>query len=257
MNRHFRKAAVVTAAITAGLVMTACQNGSTHSSGSTGSDSSTGSAGSQHTSVAKTSKTSGSSSKQGSGTAAQNASSSQQGVSGTFAGGTVSYVAPGKYIVHISGKTDQAFFVADGTQVYGAGTICGSARCTLDELETATRKAAVTADVTMSKGVATVVRERRDAATGTGKKGVNGTWFGNVSYLAPGKYTVSDQKGFEQAFYVADDTKVYGAGTICGDSASSGTTRCTLDQLEAAVKKGLDAEVRITDGVATTITEDH
>ncbi|MFF4505528.1 hypothetical protein [Streptomyces sp. NPDC001401] len=178
-------------------------------------------------------------------------------MSTTITGGTVGYLAPGKYIVSVPGKTDQAFFVADDTQVYGAGKICGGSRCTLDQLETATKKAAVTADVTIKKGVATVVRERRSAGSGTGAKGVNGTWLGNVGYLAPGKFTVSDMKGVEQAFYVADDTKVYGAGTICGTAGSSGTTRCTLDQLESAAKKGVSAKVVISGGVATTITEDH
>ncbi|MFF4256278.1 hypothetical protein ACFY1L_34250 [Streptomyces sp. NPDC001663] len=259
LNRHLRKAVVVTAAVTAGLLMTACQNGSSNSSSSSsGSKSSTGS---QHGSTSKTSKhseSSGSSGKQGSGTAAQNAASSKQGVNGTFAGGTVSYLAPGKYIVSVPGKTDQAFFVADDTAVHGAGTICGSSRCTLDQLETATRKAAVTADVTISKGVATVVRERHESGTGTGSsgaKGVNGTWLGNVSYLAPGKFTVSDMKGVEQAFYVADDTVVKGAGTICGSPNSEST--CTLDQLEAAAKKGVSAKVVIANGVATSVTEDH
>ncbi|NUQ97422.1 MAG: hypothetical protein HOY79_13025 [Streptomyces sp.] len=252
MNRRLRKTALVTAAITAGLLMTACQNGSTDKGGSTDTSAST-TATSQGSS-----KTSGASRTSGfSGTSAGNTSKSQQGVNATITGGKVSYLAPGKYIVSVPGKTDRAFFVADDTQVHGAGTICGGSQCTLGQLETATRKAAVPADVTIRKGVATVVRERHGAGGGTGTKGVSGTWLGNVGYLAPGKFTVSDMKGVEQAFFVADSTKVYGAGTICGTPGSSGTSRCTLDQLEAAAKKGVSAKVVISGGVATTVTEDH
>ncbi|WP_328502366.1 hypothetical protein OG828_24725 [Streptomyces sp. NBC_00457] len=261
MNRHLRQAVLVTAALAAGLAMTACQNGS-------GSDGSSSTGSSQHKSSSKktgTSKDSDTSKDSTStGASAQNAAgSSQQGVSGTFAGGTVSYLAPGKYTVHVAGKTDQAFFVADDTAVHGAGAICGSPgseagpSCTLDQLETATKKAAVTADVTLKDGIATVVRERHDVENGTGTTGVNGTWFGNVAYLAPGKFTVSDMKGVEQAFFVSDSTRVYGAGTICGTPQSEETPQCTLTQLESAAKKGVSAEVEIKDGIATTVTEDR
>ncbi|MER6421669.1 hypothetical protein [Streptomyces sp. NPDC001137] len=252
MNRHLRKTALVTAAITAGLLMTACQNGSTGKGSSPDTSAST-TATSQGTSkTSESSPSSGTSS-----TSAGNTSKSQQGVNAVVTGGTVSYLAPGKYIVSVPGKTDRAFFVASDTQIHGAGTICGGSHCALDQLEKATRKAAVPADVTIRKGVATVVRERAGAGGGTGTKGVSGTWLGNVSYLAPGKFTVSDMKGVEQAFYVADSTKVYGAGTICGTQGSSGTSLCTLDQLEAAAKKGVSAKVVISGGVATTVTEDH
>lgn len=250
MNRRLRKTALVTAAITAGLLMTACQNGSTDKGSSTDASASATATSQGSPKTSGTSKSSGSS-----GTSAGNASKSQQGVNATVTGGTVSYLAPGKYIVSVPGKTDRAFFVANDTQIHGAGTICGGSHCTLDQLETATKKAAVPADVTIRKGVATVVRERHSAGSGT--KGVSGTWLGNVGYLAPGKFTVSDMKGVEQAFYVADSTKVYGAGTICGTPGSSGTSRCTLDQLEAAARKGVSAKVVISGGVATTVTEDR
>ncbi|MFF4356675.1 hypothetical protein [Streptomyces sp. NPDC001604] len=254
MNRRLRKTALVTAAISAGLLMTACQNGSADKGSAPDSSASTTATSQGSSRTSGTSNASGSS-----GTAAGNASKSQQGADATITGGTVSYLAPGKYIVSVPGKTDRAFFVAGDTQVHGAGTICGGSHCTLDQLETATRKAAVPADVTIKKGVATVVRERHSAGSGsgTGTKGVSGTWLGNVSYLAPGKFTVSDMKGVEQAFFVADSTKVYGAGTICGTAGSSETSRCTLDQLEAAAKKGVSAKVVISGGVATTVTEDH
>jgi hypothetical protein len=264
MNRHLRKAFVVTAAITtAGLMMTACQNDSSSgTSKSSGSSSSKSSKDSGTTGNSKASGEQDGADSVDSAPVANNGSGSKSGVSGTFKNGTVSYLAPGKYTVKVPGKTEQAFFVAEDTLVYGAGQVCGSPRseerpqCTLDELETATRKKAVTADVTMKDGVATVVRERHDVQNGT-PGGVNGTWFGNVSYLAPGKYTVSDMKGVEQAFFVADDTLVYGAGTICGSPNSAEMTQCTPAELEAAAKKGVSAKVKLTDGIATTITEDR
>ncbi|MGW3661517.1 hypothetical protein ACWD6R_40585 [Streptomyces sp. NPDC005151] len=88
-------------------------------------------------------------------------------------------------------------------------------------------------------------------------KGVSGTWFGNVSYLAPGKYTVSGQKGEEQAFFTADDTEIWGAGDICGDENDQSATKCTEQELQAAAQKGVSAEVKISNGIATRITEDH
>lgn len=268
LNRHLRKVVVATAAITAGLLMTACQNGT--------DDSSSG--------------------KSGTGTAAvaENAADSKnaKGVSGSFKNGKVTHLAPGKYIVSVPGKGDQQFLVADDTEVYGAGTICGEAGakvdapCTLDQLEAATKRGAVSADVEMENGIATLVTERRatpqdsgpgagsgspaDSGSGSGEtvveginkgKGVNGTWFGNVSYLAPGKYTVSDMKGVEQQFFVSEETEIWGYGDICGDTntgeGGQGGTECTEAELEAAAKKGVSAEVVISNGIATTIRDDH
>jgi len=114
--------------------------------------------------------------------------------------------------------------------------------------------------------------EGKDSATGGGGtdgdrttledidagKGVNGTWFGNLKYLAPGKYTVSGLKGVEQQFFLANDTEVWGAGEICGDAEGQSATECTEAQLEAATKGvGLTAEVVVENGIATKITEDH
>ncbi|MFH9005415.1 hypothetical protein ACH4E5_19555 [Streptomyces afghaniensis] len=251
-NRHLRKAVVATAAITAGLLMTACQSST--------ADSSSGKSGTGAAAVAE--KASDSKGSGGSG-----GSKSSNGVSGSFKNGKVTYLAPGKYIVSVPGKGDQQFLVADDTEVYGAGTICGDAGsevdapCTLDQLEAATKKAAVSADVEMRNGIATLVTERRAAQQGNGGKGVNGTWFGNVSYLAPGKYTVSDLKGTEQQFLVAEDTKIWGYGDICGDAntgeGGQGGTECTEAELETAAKKGFSAEVVISNGIATTVRDDH
>ncbi|MEU9781176.1 hypothetical protein AB0H92_09425 [Streptomyces phaeochromogenes] len=277
MNRRLRQAVVATAALTAGLLMTACQNGTDDSSsGKSPKGSASPVASAEKASDAKNAK-------------------SSKGVSGSFKNGKVTYLAPGKYIVSVPGKEDQQFWVADDTEVYGVGTICGEAGskvdapCTLDQLEAALEKGAVNADVEMKNGAATLVTERRAAQQDTGSgsdsgssgsdsdsssgrdesvvegvnkgKGVNGTWFGNVSYLAPGKYTVSDMKGTEQQFLVADDTKIMGYDDIC-DAVNTGPggeggVECTEAQLEAAAKKGFSAEVEISNGIATTITDDH
>ncbi|KOU57032.1 hypothetical protein ADK57_40100 [Streptomyces sp. MMG1533] len=267
MNRHLRKAVVATAAITAGLLMTACQNGTDDSSSGR---SGTGKSGTGATAVAEKASDSKNSKN----------SKNSEGVSGSFENGEVTYLAPGKYIVSVPGKDAQQFLVADDTEVYGVGTICGEAGskvdapCTLDQLEAAAKKDAVSADVEMKNGIATLVTERRaaqqDAGSDSGKtvvegidegKGVNGTWFGNVSYLAPGKYTVSDMKGTEQQFLLAEDTKIWGYGDICGDTntgeGGQGGTECTEAELETAAKKGFTAEVVIGNGIATTIRDDH
>ncbi|MFJ5270630.1 hypothetical protein [Streptomyces sp. NPDC088358] len=272
MNRHLRKAVFASVAITAGLLMTACQNGTdANSSGKSGADT-----------AAVAEKASDTNKK----------STNSKGVSGSFKNGKVSYLAPGKYIVSVPGKQDQEFWVADDTEVYGTGTICGEAGakvdapCTPAQLEAATKKAAVGADVQMKNGVATLVTERRAAQQGSGSgsgsgsesgsgsdsdsrdtavegvnkgKGVNGTWFGNVSFLAPGKYTVSDMKGTEQQFFVAEDTEIRGYDDICGDTGEAGQdgTKCTEDELETAAKKGFSAEVVISNGIATSIRDDH
>jgi hypothetical protein len=87
------------------------------------------------------------------------------GVSGTFADGTIAYLAPGKYTVSVSGK-EQQFFVSESTAVYGAGTLCGkyatraTTRCSLGDLEKNTKSGSVAADVVVKQGVATRITER-------------------------------------------------------------------------------------------------
>lgn len=91
------------------------------------------------------------------------AASPSPGTSGTLGPGTVSYLAPGKYAINVSG-TGQRFSVSDRTEVYGAGDICGehtpeaTDRCTPDELKEA-GNGGVPAIVVVEKGVATRVTE--------------------------------------------------------------------------------------------------
>ncbi|MFD0458126.1 hypothetical protein ACFQ2H_23905 [Streptomyces violaceoruber] len=87
---------------------------------------------------------------------------------------------------------------------------------------------------------------------------VSGKWAGTVAYLAPGKYTITDTNGAEQAFFTAEDTDIEGAGKICGDADGQAATPCTEEELEAAAKKGSVAvAVQVEDGVAVTIDEEH
>jgi hypothetical protein len=217
--------------------------------------------------------------------AAKSGSKKPKGVSGTFKGGTVEYLAPGKHIVKADGK-EQQFFVAEDTRIYGAGTICGeynpdaNTPCTADDLDKVLKSGSIAADVVMKDGIATTVTERPapdegapaedgddngsdSAIDGINKgKGVSGTWFGTVTYLAPGKYTVSDLKGTEQQFFLATDTEIWGWGDICGDAnggeGGQGGTECTEDELETATKAGgVSAKVVVVNGIATTITDDH
>ncbi|MFD7939721.1 hypothetical protein ACGFZJ_40450 [Streptomyces sp. NPDC048253] len=279
MTRNRRQAFLVSAAILGGtLLMSACNQGDEAADSSSG-------------------KTE---------TAAAANKSGAKGVSGTFAGGTVTYLASGKYIVSVSGKSDQQFWIADDTKILGAGTICGDASSKVDapceeaDLETATKGGrSVNADVEMKDGAATQITERRASASSSGGstsgggsttapgstsggattdpgstsggsegvvdglnkgKGVNGTWYGIVRYMAPGKYQVDGPAaqgsgGEQQAFYLAEDTVILGGGQICGTAGSKVDAPCEEADLEKAAKKGVEAEVVIENGIATKITD--
>ncbi|KAF4408767.1 MULTISPECIES: hypothetical protein [Streptomyces] len=98
---------------------------------------------------------------------------------------------------------------------------------------------------------------KKQAGREAGGKGVSGTWFGTVSYLAPGKYTVSDMKDREQAFFTSTSTDIQGTGDICGDAGGQAAQKCSEAELEAAAKKGVSAKVEIKDGTAVSIIDDH
>jgi hypothetical protein len=239
------------AAVAGTLLMTACQSDDT--AGSTGAGTTT-----EETVSAQAA-----------------AATKRGGVSGTFSGGEVAYLAPGTYTVTAGGK-EQQFWIAEDTKIWGSGGVCGDAagqaatQCTEAQLEKAARAGAVDADVVLKDGIAVTVTERHtgdggadDSApsgedtAGQGGDGVSGTWLGTVSYLAPGKYTVSDLKDTQQQFWIAEDTEIWGVGGMCGDAEGQTATQCTEAELEAAAKAGtLAAEVEITDGIATRITEE-
>jgi hypothetical protein len=91
-------------------------------------------------------------------------------------------------------------------------------------------------------------------------KGVNGTWYGIVRYVAPGKYLVDGPAakgsgGEQQIFYVAEDTVILGGGQICGVGGSKVDAPCEEADLEKAAKKGVEAQVELKNGIATQITD--
>ncbi|MFI7500654.1 hypothetical protein ACIBVL_19545 [Streptomyces sp. NPDC049687] len=227
------------------------------------------------------------------------AAANKGGVSGTFSNGTVDYLAPGKYTVTTGGKTQAFWLAEDtkiwgSGGVCGDADGQAVEECTAAELEKAAKSGPVPADVVMKNGIAVTVTERHPASSGTGgsstggsssgssstggsssgssstggssssssggsSSGVSGTWLGAVSYLAPGKYLVSDGRNNpEQQFWLAEDTEILGAGGMCGDADGQSATTCTEAELEAAAKAGkLTAEVTLKDGIATRIAEDH
>lgn len=114
------------------------------------------------------------------------------------------------------------------------------------------------------KGTGTGTGTGAGTGTGTGRKGVDATLVGTLKYLAPGKLTVTPESGTEQAFFVAEDTKVLGAATLCGGPGgqvtitkdSYGTTPCTTDQLDEAAKKNtVKVRATIHRGIATKVEE--
>lgn len=163
-----RIAATIVAAAALGLGATACGPDSDAADSSGSSASSTASP-SQQASSGSSSGNSGSQGQDGGGSA-------DAGKSLTIVG-TMEYLAPGKLIVKPEdGGTDQAFLVANATNIRGAAAICtapdgsvaigddgyGTAKCTVDELEKAAKTNSVTVRVTMDRksGGADTVEEK-------------------------------------------------------------------------------------------------
>ncbi|ELP61601.1 hypothetical protein ACKI1I_16720 [Streptomyces turgidiscabies] len=199
MNRHLRKAVFATAAITAGLLMTACQSG-------------TGDSSSDKSAADKPS-------------ASQTSTSVGSDPSATPGSGSGSDSSPG------SGTDATPAPVSD----------TDSSPAQNSDSDSDTRDTAVEG---INKG-----------------EGVSGTWFGNVTYVAPGKYAVTGMKDTEQQFFVSEDTKIIGYDDIC-DAVNTGPggeggVECTEAQLEKAAKKGVQAKVVISNGIATSITDDN
>ncbi|WP_328688636.1 hypothetical protein OHT20_20340 [Streptomyces caniferus] len=111
------------------------------------------------------------------------------------------------------------------------------------------------------------------ASTGGGgvaHAGNHRTLVGKLEYLAPGKLIVKPEGGgTDQAFFVANATKILGAAAICADNTDGrvtigedgyGTSKCTVDQLEKAAKSG-SVTVRVTmdtkSGAAETVEEKY
>ncbi|MEV6564803.1 hypothetical protein [Streptomyces kronopolitis] len=89
---------------------------------------------------------------------------------------------------------------------------------------------------------------------GVAHAGNHRTIVGKLSYLAPGKLTVTPEGGGrEQAFLISNATRVLGAAAICSDADGNvaiggdgyGTRKCTVEQLEKAARTG-SVTVRVT-----------
>ncbi|MGP8301224.1 hypothetical protein ACTPOK_25515 [Streptomyces inhibens] len=100
----------------------------------------------------------------------------------------------------------------------------------------------------------------------TGRKGVSGTWVGTLQWLTEDKLTVAPKSGAEQAFFLADNTKVLGAVVLCeapdgrvhADGSGYGTTPCTLADLRKAAKLGgVEVRVTVAGGAATKVVEHY
>ncbi|MGW5449768.1 hypothetical protein [Streptomyces asiaticus] len=183
-----RVAAALVAAAALGLGATACGPDDSESAGSSKSSasasatsgSSSDSSGSQGQ---DSGSTGGGSASNGGGSASSGGGSASSGGGAANAGnhrtvvGKLKYLAPGKLIVTPDdGSTDQAFYVANATQVLGAAAICGeesghvalgkdgygTTKCTVDDLEKAAKTGSVTVRVTMStkSGGAETVEEK-------------------------------------------------------------------------------------------------
>lgn len=108
------------------------------------------------------------------------------------------------------------------------------------------------------------------AGGGVAQAGNHRTLDGTLEYLAPGKLLVKPQGGgMDQAFFVANATKILGAAAICADNTDGrvtigkdgyGTSKCTVDQLEKAAKTG-SVTVRVTmnpkSGAGETVEEKY
>ncbi|RII20441.1 hypothetical protein DSC45_04375 [Streptomyces sp. YIM 130001] len=263
LRSHRRKTVLTAAALMATTaLLTSCQGGDSGSKKSSGS----GSSASDSDAKGKSDDDKGGAD----GTEAQSGNGSGGGSGGKAGGkavtgtwfGNVAYLAPGKYTVTDMKDTKQAFFTSTDTDIQGAGKICGDAEgqaatpCTEDQLEAASKKG-VSATVKIKNGTAVSIVEDHSSSGGGDGGGENGsgTWSGDLGYMAPGKYSIADEKGAKRAFFTSTSTDINGAGWICGDA--SDITPCTEDQLEAAAKKGVAVVVKIAKGVAVTIDEEH
>ncbi|MDN3053383.1 hypothetical protein PH213_02225 [Streptomyces sp. SRF1] len=187
-----RIAAAIVAAAALGLGATACGPDDSESAGSSSSSAASASqdasasaqstggsakGGSSAGGTAKEGSSTGGSSSDSSGSQGQNGGGTGGGSASSGGGGVANagnhhtyvgklqYLAPGKLIVHPDdGSTDQAFFISNATQIFGAAAICGeesghvalgadgygTTKCTADDLEKAAKTGSVTVRVTLS-----------------------------------------------------------------------------------------------------------
>jgi len=104
---------------------------------------------------------------------------------------------------------------------------------------------------------------------GAANAGNHRTITGKLSYLAPGKLTVTPEGGgTEQAFLISNATQILGAAAICSADGGTvsigddgyGTSKCSVEELEKAAKTN-SVTVRVTmdskSGGAETVEEKY
>lgn len=100
------------------------------------------------------------------------------------------------------------------------------------------------------------LRGAEGAESGSGEQ--TQTLSGEMEYLAPGEFIISDQ-----AFFISEDTQILGGISACPaddgtDENGYGTVECGLEELETTLQEGtvVFAEVEMNeDGIAESITE--
>ena len=191
--------------------------------------------------------------------------------------GELEFLAPGEFIID-----DQAFFVAEDTQITGGIYACpaddgvgpdgrGTVECDLESLEATLQGGTVVfAEVAMNEdGIAESITEYdEDSEPGAPEEpgqgggedtpetgGFTGTATGELEYRAPGEYVVDGT-----SFYVAEDTLITAGIYACADGVQdpdTGNVTCDFDEFDATLANGtvILASVEIVDGIAESITE--
>ncbi|MEU6326341.1 hypothetical protein ABZ851_03460 [Streptomyces sp. NPDC047049] len=165
---------------------------------------------------------------------------------------------------------------AAGAAGSGASAAAGSQQASPQDQSTGKSSSGQAGSQKQNGGTAAAASSASKAGSGSGsgggghaQAGNHRTIVGKLEYLAPGKLIVKPQSGgMDQAFFVANATKVLGAAAICsGDGGSVsmggdgyGTAKCTVEQLEKAAKTG-SVTVRVTmdrkSGAAETVEEKY
>ncbi|WP_336047341.1 hypothetical protein [Streptomyces sp. CA2R101] len=165
---------------------------------------------------------------------------------------------------------------AAGAAGSGSSAAAGSQQASPQDQSTGGSSSGQAGSQKQNGGTAAAASSASKAGSGSGtgggghaQAGDHRTIIGKLEYLAPGKLIVKPQSGgMDQAFFVANATKVLGAAAICSKDGGSvsiggdgyGTSKCTVEQLEKAAKTG-SVTVRVTmdrkSGAAETVEEKY
>ncbi|TSB19389.1 hypothetical protein [Streptomyces benahoarensis] len=151
-----------------------------------------------------------------------------------------------------AGKVNSSAASQDGEQSTGGSASGGSGGQAGGK--GSARSAGSGEHTTTGGGGSTTGGDSGGSTGGGAAQGGERTIVGKLSYLAPGKLIVKpDSGGTDQAFLVANATRVLGAAAICGDPEGNvsidkegfGTYKCDVEQLETAAKTN-SVTVRVT-----------